>query len=440
MNFKGASAEQDVRFGNKNRKLLKSIQFPACFSQKVDFKKVQFKTIRPWIAKKVVEALGFEDDVVIEFAFGLLETETDPRQIQIKLTGFLEVKTPKFMEDLWNLLLSAQASPTGIPKEFLDSKMEDIRKKRELNDKLTAEIRVRRERDALERLENKQEVKSLPLGSGNDQPVEHGRPHVVQDKPFKFDAMPVHSRHEARHPRSRSRSRSRSGSRSRNLGSRGRDRDHDRDQKYMRSAGSTRDNRRTHGRSNSRHRSPRREMDLDSRRSFTEGNDGREPSTRSTHESRPSGDRGIRRDAGYDSSHRRYRDGIRDVDRHRHSASRERSRRNDRSRSRSVDRSRQRQSRDYSSSELSDSGKSSNGSRQHRRHKHKTGRSRVSKRESDGKHGRSPKRNRKPSHNHDGSISHPSFDSESAHSRSLSSRSLQPSSPVHHDKPKVGLS
>ncbi|KAJ1342110.1 hypothetical protein BSLG_003333 [Batrachochytrium salamandrivorans] len=60
--------------------------------------------------------------------------------------------------------------------------------------------------------------------------------------------------------------------------------------------------------------------------------------------------------------------------------------------------------------------------------------------ESDGKHGRSPKRNRKPSHNHDGSISHPSFDSESAHSRSLSSRSLQPSSPVHHDKPKVGLS
>jgi serine/arginine repetitive matrix protein 1 len=34
--------------------------------------------IRPWVAKKIVELTGFEDEVVIEYAMGLLEDEANP--------------------------------------------------------------------------------------------------------------------------------------------------------------------------------------------------------------------------------------------------------------------------------------------------------------------------------------------------------------------------
>jgi hypothetical protein len=41
-------------------------------------RKVELKVIRPWVAKKVVELVGFEDEVVIEYAMGLLEDESQP--------------------------------------------------------------------------------------------------------------------------------------------------------------------------------------------------------------------------------------------------------------------------------------------------------------------------------------------------------------------------
>lgn len=54
----------------------------------------------------------------------------DPRKMQIMLTGFLNGKNARiFMGELWELLLSAQASPSGIPKQFLDQKKEELKKK-----------------------------------------------------------------------------------------------------------------------------------------------------------------------------------------------------------------------------------------------------------------------------------------------------------------------
>ena len=46
--------------------------------------------------------------------------------IQINLTGFLEKNAADFMRELWTLLLSAQNSATGIPKEFLEKKKQEI--------------------------------------------------------------------------------------------------------------------------------------------------------------------------------------------------------------------------------------------------------------------------------------------------------------------------
>lgn len=41
-------------------------------------RKVNLTLIRPWIAKKVVELVGFEDEVVVEYAMGLLEDKQEP--------------------------------------------------------------------------------------------------------------------------------------------------------------------------------------------------------------------------------------------------------------------------------------------------------------------------------------------------------------------------
>jgi hypothetical protein len=95
--FKGTSADQDRRFSDKEVKLLKSMKFPpefdkkVCLSKlttllsvlclilsKVDMRKVNLTVIRPWIAKKVVELVGFEDEVVVEYAMGLLEDQQQP--------------------------------------------------------------------------------------------------------------------------------------------------------------------------------------------------------------------------------------------------------------------------------------------------------------------------------------------------------------------------
>ncbi|CCC10428.1 unnamed protein product [Sordaria macrospora k-hell] len=124
-------------------KLLKSTKFPPEFNQKVDMQKVNIQVMKKqvppiavkstWIASKVTGILANEDDVVIELVFNLLESGRYPdiKSMQIQLTGFLDKDTPTFCKDLWKLLLSAQTSPQGVPKELLEAKkMELIQEKR----------------------------------------------------------------------------------------------------------------------------------------------------------------------------------------------------------------------------------------------------------------------------------------------------------------------
>ncbi|GAB1518896.1 hypothetical protein RhiTH_001961 [Rhizoctonia solani] len=148
--FKGTSAEQDRRFADKEHRLLKSIKFPPEFDRKVDMRKVELSVMRPWITKKVVELVGFEDEVVVEYVMGLLEDRSkppDPKVMQINLTGFLESKTPAFMSSLWALLLEAQDSPAGVPASFVQEKKEELRQKHEADERALAEARRRGEHD-----------------------------------------------------------------------------------------------------------------------------------------------------------------------------------------------------------------------------------------------------------------------------------------------------
>ena len=54
----------------------------------------------------------------------------DGKQMQINLTGFLNAKNSKvFMQELWDLLLSAMDNIGGIPAIFLEQKKEEIKKR-----------------------------------------------------------------------------------------------------------------------------------------------------------------------------------------------------------------------------------------------------------------------------------------------------------------------
>ncbi|KAI9299092.1 PWI domain-containing protein [Neoconidiobolus thromboides FSU 785] len=136
--FRGTSTTQDSRFSDKEKRLLKTMKFPKCFEKKVEMKKVEMTVIKSWISKRVTEILGFEDEVVIGFIFGLLEEEkVDPKRSQINITGFLEQNAATFMKELWELLLSAQESPNGIPQKFIEEKKQEI-----LNKKVNSELKL----------------------------------------------------------------------------------------------------------------------------------------------------------------------------------------------------------------------------------------------------------------------------------------------------------
>ncbi|RWW74108.1 hypothetical protein BHE74_00017965 [Ensete ventricosum] len=151
--FRGTSAEQDTRFSNKQAKLLKSQKFAAGLDHPVDMTKVQMDVIKPWIATRVTELLGFEDEVLINFVYGLLDGKAcyyycvDGKQIQIQLTGFLEKNTGKFMKELWGLLLSAQNNASGVPQQFLNAKEEEMKKRKVESDRITEEIQKRKEKE-----------------------------------------------------------------------------------------------------------------------------------------------------------------------------------------------------------------------------------------------------------------------------------------------------
>ncbi|KAJ0979543.1 hypothetical protein J5N97_015017 [Dioscorea zingiberensis] len=192
--FRGTSADQDTRFSDKQAKLLKSQKFAAELDHVVDMTKVKMEVMRPWIAKRTTELLGFEDEVLINFIYGLLEEKVvDGKKIQIQLTGFMERNTVKFMKELWSLLLSAQKNASGVPQQFLDAKEEEMRKKKAEDDRITQEIQKRKDREERERdceKKNKMDVEPdipKPAKPTSDLVVEPSSPRTSSRQPKEDD-------------------------------------------------------------------------------------------------------------------------------------------------------------------------------------------------------------------------------------------------------------
>jgi len=127
--YRGTSADQDTRFGDKTKKLMKTLKFSDHLNEPVDMRKVKLDAMKPWIHEKLTEILGFEDDVVIDYAINQLEetNHPDPKAVQINLTGFLNAKNARtFMAELWPMLVSATKNPHGIPDKLIELKRQEM--------------------------------------------------------------------------------------------------------------------------------------------------------------------------------------------------------------------------------------------------------------------------------------------------------------------------
>ena len=60
----------------------------------------------------------------------MMMQEVSGKVVEIHITGFMKKNTGKFMKALWTLLLSAQKNASGVPQQFVDTKEEEIRKKK----------------------------------------------------------------------------------------------------------------------------------------------------------------------------------------------------------------------------------------------------------------------------------------------------------------------
>lgn len=141
-----------VKCQNKENKIIKELEkkgkFPDHYKEKVSMKKVSMDVMKPWIARRITELMGFEDEIVVEYCISQLEnppeTGLDPKMLQISMTGFMERKAGAFCSELWKNLLSAQASPVGVPQEFLERKKQELEKKRHEADRVKEELARRR--------------------------------------------------------------------------------------------------------------------------------------------------------------------------------------------------------------------------------------------------------------------------------------------------------
>ncbi|KAI1122609.1 PWI domain-containing protein [Nemania abortiva] len=131
-------------------KLLRATKFPPEFNQKVDMQKVNLQVMKKWIASRISEILGSEDDVVIELCFNLIDGPRFPdiKSLQIQLTGFLDKDTAPFCKELWKLCLSAQSSPQGVPKELLEAKKLELIQEKIDADKAAEEARIENDETA----------------------------------------------------------------------------------------------------------------------------------------------------------------------------------------------------------------------------------------------------------------------------------------------------
>jgi len=141
------------------------MNFPPEFDKKVNMEKVSLPVIKRWIAERILDILGFEDDILVQFVFNMLESakkqrsSPDPKLIQIQITGFLERDARTFTEELRQHLVSASRNPGGIPTSML----EETKRKLARRSKTGSSRRRREEEEADEEKRKLEEAREKAL-------------------------------------------------------------------------------------------------------------------------------------------------------------------------------------------------------------------------------------------------------------------------------------
>jgi serine/arginine repetitive matrix protein 1 len=129
--FRGTSVEQDGRWGKMDQKMLNELakdgKFSPILDTKVNMKKINVDVFSKWITQKIIQEIGFEDDILINTVINMLQGENlDPKKMIVSLVAFLDKKAPAFVEELWTLLVDAQSQPNGIPMLMIQKKKEEL--------------------------------------------------------------------------------------------------------------------------------------------------------------------------------------------------------------------------------------------------------------------------------------------------------------------------
>jgi len=117
----------DEFVNNKIKKDKAGVKYPRKFSKKVSMAKVNFPVVEKWIGDTLNEQLP-DDDVVIDYVSELLQAEDQPdiKMIHLQMQDFLgKEQAMKFCETLWNMLMSAQDDPDGIPVQLLEQRRKE---------------------------------------------------------------------------------------------------------------------------------------------------------------------------------------------------------------------------------------------------------------------------------------------------------------------------
>jgi serine/arginine repetitive matrix protein 1 len=77
--FRGTNVEQDSRWGRTDRKIFTKMEksgfFAPILETKVDLKKVNIDIMSKWVTERIVQLLGFEDEIVINLIINMLNTQ-----------------------------------------------------------------------------------------------------------------------------------------------------------------------------------------------------------------------------------------------------------------------------------------------------------------------------------------------------------------------------
>lgn len=81
--YKGTSSEQTPFFVDKEKKLIEKLAWPEIYNHKININKINFDIVEKWVQKRLIDLLGFEDDILCDYCISQLKDEQDGRGLSL---------------------------------------------------------------------------------------------------------------------------------------------------------------------------------------------------------------------------------------------------------------------------------------------------------------------------------------------------------------------